>query len=153
MAAHGDDLGYIFEARHLNGTPLPHQEHLTPDDLKVRDVFTEMLSDFARNGKIHIDGAELPAFSSTTNHFLQISAKPKIGDNFRFCEMALWAGLEQRLQDPVCRIISVVRNVPGAVISKVKGLEGVAGNVGGGGGLLNRSRLVRNKGKGPLGFL
>lgn len=115
-----------------------------------------MISDFARHGKIHIDGEELPTFSSNTNQFLQINAKPKIGSNFRFCEMALWAGLAQRLQNPVCQVISAVKNVPGTVINKAKKLEGVAGNLSGSamkGGLLNTNPLMRNRGKGPLRFL
>lgn len=112
-----------------------------------------MISDFAKEGKIHIDGQELPIFSSTTSSYLQLTSNPKIDSNFRFCEMALWAGLVQRLQNPLCHMMSVVKKVPGDVIKATK-LDGVAGNLGvKGAGVLKKNPLMRSGGKSPLGFL
>lgn len=115
-----------------------------------------MLSDFARHGRIHIDGEELPTFSSTTNNnYAQLGAKPKIANNFRFCEMALWAGLVQRLQNPICRVFSAVKNVPTSVIKATK-LDVVSDNLGvmKGARMLNANPLVNSgKRKSALGFL
>lgn len=100
----------MFEARNLDGSALEdtNQEKLTEEDVKVRDFFTQMISDFARTGKVSVDGASVPSFSSSTNNFLQVSAKPKVASNFRYCEMALWAGLAQRLQSASCQFLSVL---------------------------------------------
>lgn len=154
MAAHGDDLGYIFEARHINGTILSEPEDLTEEDMKVREVFTKMIADFARHGKIQVDDHDVPSFTGTNNNFLQINATPKVGKNFRFCEMALWAGLAQRLKDPLCQFISSVKDVPGSVINATK-LDTVTGGLGRSmksSGLLNTNLLGRKKGRNPLGL-
>lgn len=155
VAAHGDDLGYIFEARHINGTLLNDPEDLTADDVKVREVFTQMIADFARHGKVHVGDEELPSFSSAANNFLQISANPKVGNNFRFCEMALWAGLAQRLQDPLCQFLGAIKNVPGSIINATK-LDTITGGIGKSmksSGLLNTNPLARNKGRNRMGIL
>lgn len=108
---HGDELAYLFEARSLNGTPISEMDSdFTAEDKKVRDIFTDMIATFARHGKIQVDNKDLPAFSDDKNNFMQVSSKPKIGNNFRFCEMALWAGLTQRLQSATCKVLSTIQS-------------------------------------------
>lgn len=135
----------------MNGTPQHDDESLTKDDSKVREVFTQMISDFARHGKIHLNDEEVPAFSGGSNAFVQISPTPKVGSNFRFCEMALWAGLTQRLQMPICQAISSIRAIPSVLLNKTM-VESVAGGVGK--GVLNKLPLTMsgNKGRNPFGF-
>lgn len=107
--SHGDDLAYLFEARSLNGTLIAGMDDdFTQEDKKVKDIFTSIISSFARHGKITIDQKEVPSFSSESNHYMQINAKPKVTKNFRFCEMALWAGLTQRLQSSACSLLNVL---------------------------------------------
>lgn len=87
---------------------IKEEENLTDEDVKVRDFFTQMIADFARNGKISVDNVNLPSFSSKDNNFVQVTAKPKVANNFRYCEMALWAGLAQRLQSSTCQFLNVL---------------------------------------------
>lgn len=110
LIGHGDELSYIFEAKNLDGSEIKEKEELTEDDRKVRDTFTQMISEFARNGRISINNQNVPSFSSKENNFVQISSKPKLSNNFRYCEMALWAGLPQRLQSSSCQFINVFDN-------------------------------------------
>lgn len=67
-----------------------------------------MISMFARHGRIHIDKKEIPSFSDRSNNYVQISARPKLLNNFRFCEMALWAGLTERLKSATCQLLQVL---------------------------------------------
>lgn len=101
-------MSYIFEARKLDGSPIDEEENLTEEDVKVRDIFTQMIADFARNGKISVDNKNVPPFSSKDNNFLQVSSTPKVSNNFRYCEMALWAGLAQRLQTSSCQFLNIL---------------------------------------------
>lgn len=142
-------MGYIFEARHVNGSRLHDDEHLTEEDIKVREAFTQIIADFARHGKIQVGGKEVPSFSDSDNNFLQISATPKVAKNFRFCEMALWAGLAQRLQNPLCQLIASVKNVPGTIINATK-LDVISGGFG---TSVMKNLSGRNKTRNPLGFL
>lgn len=102
-------MAYLFEARNLDGTPLNGEiDDLDETDSKVRDIFTTMISDFVRHGKIQIEGKDVPSFSPKGNDFVSISAKPKLLNNFKYCEMALWAGLTQRLQSASCQYLDAL---------------------------------------------
>lgn len=118
IIGHGDELSYLFEARNLDGSQINEKETLTDEDVKVRDLFTQMISDFARNGKITLGNENVPNFSSEANNFLQITAQPKVANNFRYCEMALWAGLAQRLQSSTCQFLNIID-------SSIKGVQNV----------------------------
>lgn len=102
-------MTYLFEARNLDGTPIDEKfDNLDETDSKVRDIFTTMISDFVRYGKIQVDGKDVPTFSPSSNDFVSISAKPKLLNNFKYCEMALWAGLTQRLQSASCQYLDAL---------------------------------------------
>lgn len=50
---HGDDLAFVFDARPLEGQkdPTRGQVSLTdPEDMKVRDIFTNLIANFAHKG-------------------------------------------------------------------------------------------------------
>lgn len=89
----------------VEGNSLERQDKLEEDDKKVRDVFTRMISDFARHGKIQIDGQDADPFSSKKNNFIQIKAKPSLAGNFRICEMALWSNLAEKLKSDSCSFL------------------------------------------------
>ncbi|KAF2885402.1 hypothetical protein ILUMI_20800 [Ignelater luminosus] len=167
---HGDDLIYLFEARSLNGTAIPDvEEDFTENDRKVRDIFTEMISTFARHGRIDIDKKEIPSFSDKSNNYVQISARPKLLNNFRFCEMALWAGLTERLQSAACSLLQVLdtqlTNVGSVLLGTVDSagsqiipgkpsLVGSAQQIGGNlGGILNINMGGNKSNRGILGIL
>ncbi|KAK5647280.1 hypothetical protein RI129_002172 [Pyrocoelia pectoralis] len=109
--SHGDDLIYLFEANSLNGTPIANaEEDFTDDDRKMRNIFTDMIYKFAKRGKIDLNNKEVPTFSSDQNNYVQISTKPSLVNNFRFCQMGLWAGLTERLQSTMCNALNVLES-------------------------------------------
>nr|XP_969988.2 PREDICTED: carboxylesterase 1E [Tribolium castaneum] len=105
--AHGDELSYIFDAQDMEGKSL-ESDTGNEEDNKVRDIFTQMISDFARHGKLSVEGKHVKPFSITDNNFVQISPKPKVSNGFRYCEMGLWLGLAQRLQSSTCELFKVL---------------------------------------------
>lgn len=121
--AHGDDLAYLFEARTLDGEPIDDLEEFTDEDSKVRDIFTQMIATFAKTGKITIGNENFASFSGDFNNYIQVVPKPKTASNFRFCQMALWAGLAQRLQSTTCQFLNVlntqIKNVEGTFYDTV----------------------------------
>ncbi|KAJ8941723.1 hypothetical protein NQ318_023319 [Aromia moschata] len=114
---HGDDLAYLFEVNDVEGNSLETGEKLTDDDKKVREIFTQMISDFARRGRIRINGKEVESYSPEKNNFIQIRAKPALSNNFRVCEMALWSGLLEKLRSDSCSFLEAfnLRNLPNAL--------------------------------------
>lgn len=171
---HGDELAYLFDAQDIHGQPMDDvNAPITKEDAKVRDFFTQMISDFARFGKINVGKDTAKPFSSGENNFIQIQSQPKIGKNFRFCEVALWVGLAQRLQSSTCQFIKVldsqlknVGNVLGTAVKNPSNLGGILGGGGknkssqGGGGVLGgllRGGGNNNKKGGtasvPFGFM
>ncbi|CAH0551297.1 unnamed protein product [Brassicogethes aeneus] len=103
---HGDDLNYLFEANDIFGNPIENNEIMNEDDRKVREVFTQMIADFARTGKPIINNKEAPPFSATKNNFIQIKPKPQLSDSFRFCQMALWCNIAERLKSSSCQFLN-----------------------------------------------
>ncbi|XP_025830313.1 neuroligin-2-like isoform X2 [Agrilus planipennis] len=107
-ASHGEDLAFLFDAYTLEGEPLDLNGDFTEEDMQVRNVFVEAIASFAKHKKISFENKDLPSFSSSNNNFFQISSAPKIESNFRFCQMGLWAGLADRLQDAQCKVFNIL---------------------------------------------
>ncbi|KAJ8934126.1 hypothetical protein NQ314_013585 [Rhamnusium bicolor] len=124
IVGHGDDLAYLFDVNDIEGNSLESGEKLNEDDKKVRDLFTQMISDFARHGKIQVNGKEVEPFSGRKNNFIQISAKPTVADNFKFCEMALWSNLAERLKSNTCSFLEAFKVLP-----PLPALPGVLSNI------------------------
>lgn len=99
------------------------------EDSKVRDIFTQMISDFARHGKLNLDGQDVKPFSSSDNNFVQVTSKPKVAKGFRYCEMALWLGLAQRLQSTTCELFKVLDSQLKNIDSQLKNIDSQLKNV------------------------
>lgn len=121
VVAHGDELAYLFEAQDFDGN-LTDVGVMSEEDMKVRDMFTEMIAEFAKNGKPKIGKREVKPFTGYANNFIELSANPKQSSNFRFCEMGLWLGISQRLQSSTCGFLNVLD-------SEIKNLEKQVFNV------------------------
>ncbi|KAJ8970930.1 hypothetical protein NQ317_017248 [Molorchus minor] len=111
---HGDDLAYLFEVNDVEGNTLETEEKLNDDDEKVRDIFTQMIADFARYGKITIEGEDVKSFSNNKNNFIQVKAKPAVANNFRICQIALWCNLIEQLKSSMCSFLDAfkLKNLP-----------------------------------------
>ncbi|CAG9813114.1 unnamed protein product [Phaedon cochleariae] len=129
---HGDDLAYLFDANDVEGKSLNSDVILNEDDRKVRDFFTQMISDFARHGAPRMNNKNILPFSGKTNNFIQIKPKPEITNNFKFCEMALWCNIAERLKSTSCQFLD-------ALNTSLKNIENLAG------GFLNNTVFNGNK--------
>lgn len=103
VVSHGDELSYLFDVHDIHGESLETNGPVSEEDDKVRDIFTQMIADFAKNGKLTLENREVRSFSSAANNFIQIKPKPALSNNFRFCEMALWCGITERLKSQSCQ--------------------------------------------------
>ncbi|XP_066255383.1 liver carboxylesterase 1-like [Euwallacea similis] len=107
LVGHGDELAYLFDLQDIEGNPLPVTEP-TEDDLKVRNVFVTMIGDFARHGQISVNNEKVPSFNEGENHFVQIKPKPVLSSKFKFCEMALWTNIGERLKSGYCQFLGAL---------------------------------------------
>ncbi|KAJ8925837.1 hypothetical protein NQ315_009689 [Exocentrus adspersus] len=108
IIGHGDDLAYLFDAYDVEGNSLESESKLNEDDKKVRDIFTQMVSDFAHYGKVRIEGRDVDSFSAEKNNFIRIKAKPSLSSNFRVCQMALWSNFVQKLKSSSCSFLDAL---------------------------------------------
>lgn len=147
---HGDDLAFVFDARPLEGQRDATRGQVTltdPEDMKVRDVFTSLIANFAHSGQASVRAKDdkkgpdlfLPSFGGggekQSNNFLVIDKNPRIGKDFRGCQMAVWSGLSGA-QLPTDSCADVLKNAANAVAGVVGGAAGklTGGLLGGGGG-------------------
>lgn len=93
----------------------------------MRDFFIGTIADFAREGKIRLGNNLIPGFTSNANNFIEISSQPKVSDKFRYCEMALWAGLGERLKDVSCAVKDTILDALGAPIPVITDVQNQLG--------------------------
>lgn len=115
--SHGDELAYLFEPLNLDGTPLKESQMSSQQDEMVRNMFTKTITDFAKDGQIYLHGKIVPTFTSDSNNFIDISSNPEISNKFRYCEMALWAGLRERLMDASCQAQNALLSALGGPVA------------------------------------
>lgn len=108
IVSHGDDLPYLFDVHDIHGKSLESNTPINEEDERVRNIFTQMIADFARHGKLRLDNHEVSPFSSLTNNFIQVKPKPVFANQFRFCEMALWCGITERLKSDACKFLKYI---------------------------------------------
>ncbi|XP_074036821.1 liver carboxylesterase 1 [Leptinotarsa decemlineata] len=134
--SHGDDLAYLFDAYDIEGNSLDTDNNISEDDKNVREFFTQMIADFARHGAPKVNNKIMSPFSSAKNNFLRIKAKPMLAEGFKFCEMALWCNIAERLKSTACAFWNGVNEfinktslnnlAPNKILEKVKPLDVLA---------------------------
>ncbi|XP_014219967.1 liver carboxylesterase 1-like [Copidosoma floridanum] len=136
MTGHGDDLGYVFEPNGIDGKAMPGKK-FDEEDERVMDVYTDMIVNFARSGDVKVSGKNrdggsqlfsLPALTgSDDDGFLSISSQPKVENKFRFCEMGLWTGLEERFKSAACSLFFV--DIPNPLQTFQKSVSAVSNGI------------------------
>ncbi|KAL1488054.1 hypothetical protein ABEB36_015423 [Hypothenemus hampei] len=125
LVGHGDELAYLFDPQDMEGKPIRVSKP-SKDDVKVRAFFTKMIADFARHGEFSVDNKKVPKFNAGDNNFVQIRAKPSLADKFKFCEMALWTNIAERLKSSYCQFLGAVPGVlPNLNVNKPLSIFGV----------------------------
>lgn len=88
QVAHGDELGYLFDARDVYGNPMKHTELTNASDQKVRDSFTQLIATFVHSIGYETEmkskgGYRLPALSRNGTAFIKIGAETSSDSDFR----------------------------------------------------------------------
>jgi hypothetical protein len=124
--SHGDDLAYLFDAYDVEGNPLEQEHELTDDDKQVREVFTQMIADFARYGAPKHNDKPVEPFNPKKNNFIQIKPKVTLSNNFKFCEIGLWCNMADRLKSSTCEFLNAINNSFKNMQNFVNGLKSQA---------------------------
>lgn len=116
VVAHGDELGYMFDANDLFGNPIPEAQLIDSDDLKVRQNFIGMLVEFAKsfgkNSKKESTGETL--FKSVVGQevpFIKVDADISANSDFRFCELSVLGASLTPLTSTTCQGLSNLRSL------------------------------------------
>ncbi|XP_055912435.1 carboxylesterase 5A-like [Eupeodes corollae] len=120
FVAHGDELGYMFDANDIEGNPLPEARLTKPEDLKVRQNLVSLLVNFANPKRT--EGNLNSLFRSVSSGgkgmpFIKIDSKLEFSSDFRACEMLTW-GVQltpsiscKGFADSLGSVTSIVNNV------------------------------------------
>ncbi|XP_017484544.1 PREDICTED: carboxylesterase 1E [Rhagoletis zephyria] len=141
VVAHGDELGYMFDANDLFGNPIPEAQLSDAEDLKVRQNLIGMLVKFAKSfgGEDGKASTEDSLFQSVTGKgvpFIKVDTELSAGSDFRFCELSVLGASLTPLTSTTCKslggLLSPLTDVVGGTLGNTLG--GVGGVLGGGGG-------------------
>ncbi|EDW63863.1 liver carboxylesterase 1 [Drosophila virilis] len=170
LVAHGDELGYMFDANDIFGEPLSETRLTSEDDLLVRKNLIDMLLQFAKQGEKKDGAVTSKLFQSITGGgtpFIKVDTQLEAASDFRFCELsvlgaslsplsstscAALGGLLGQLGGGVGQTVGGVGQTVGGVGNKL-GLGGVGQTLGLGGGGGNNNNNNRRGGGLGLGLL
>lgn len=147
FTAHGDELGYIFNANDLEGNPLPEARLTKAEDLKVRKNLVLLLTTFAKptgqNGNSIFRGV---GAGGDGTPFIKIDTDLELSGDFRVCELLLWGAPLKPLSSTTCQgLASTLGSVTNVLYNVTTGLTdaiGLSGPRKPGGGLLNAGGLL-----------
>nr|XP_017107337.2 carboxylesterase 5A [Drosophila bipectinata] len=138
--AHGDEIGYMFDANDIFGNPLVGTRLTSSEDLKVRHNLIDLLVQFANRGKDKGNKGGSSLFQSVTGKgtpFIKIDTKLETSNDFRFCELSVLGASLSPLSSTTCEGLgNVLGQLGGGLGQTVGGLGsslGLGGLVGGGG--------------------
>uniref|UniRef100_A0A1A9ZJ64 COesterase domain-containing protein n=1 Tax=Glossina pallidipes TaxID=7398 RepID=A0A1A9ZJ64_GLOPL len=151
-AAHGDELGYMFDCNDIYGNPLPETRLTSADDLRVRNNMIDMIVRFASaSGQNETTGSSFTdsIFKSVTGKgipFLKVDTNLQTSNDFRFCELSVLGANLSPLTSISCEGL-------GSIFSSLTDTLGNLGkNLGGPdfgntnfGGILNTGSNTANK--------
>lgn len=83
--AHGDELAYLFDARDVFGKQLPNAKSLDDNDKKVRDIFSNLITQFAylNSGQGVKNKGAFQEFKADQSNFIKIGQEAALGKDFR----------------------------------------------------------------------
>ena len=85
VVAHGDELAYLFDARDVFGKKLSNIKPLDDADKKVRDIFSNLITQFAylNGGQGAKNKGAFQEFKSDQSNFIRIGQEAILGKDFR----------------------------------------------------------------------
>lgn len=88
--AHGDELAYLFDAHDVFGRPIAPLETLDPEDAKVREIFSNLITQFVYLNSSQAKGGDaknkspFQIFKSDESNFIRIGhTKATLEKDFR----------------------------------------------------------------------
>ncbi|XP_014087308.2 carboxylesterase 1D [Bactrocera oleae] len=116
VVAHGDELGYMFDANDLFGNPIPEAQLIDQEDLKVRQNLIGMLVTFAKSfGKDSTkESAGDSLFKSVVGKevpFIKVDTGISSDSDFRFCELSLLGAALTPLTSTTCQGLGNLRSL------------------------------------------
>ncbi|XP_017834845.1 carboxylesterase 1F [Drosophila busckii] len=159
--AHGDELGYMFDANDIFGNPLNDTRLSSTIDLQVRKNLIGMLLQFAKQhtktNKTNNNSPFAGLFQSVTGGgtpFIKINTQLEAASDFRFCELSVLGASLSPLSSTSCEGMgNLLGQLGGNLGNNLRGgLGQTLGGVGQKIGLGNRNNGGGGGGKGVLGF-
>ncbi|KAM8715968.1 hypothetical protein ACLKA7_002929 [Drosophila subpalustris] len=137
--AHGDELGYMFDANDIFGNPLPETRLTSSEDLQVRKNLIDMLIQFAGQRDAGKEGSSISSklFQSVTGGgtpFIKINTQLEAASDFRFCELSVMGASLSPLSSTSCAAFGNLLGQLGGGLGQTLGGVGQTlglGNVGG----------------------
>ncbi|XP_011180382.2 carboxylesterase 1F [Zeugodacus cucurbitae] len=116
MVAHGDELGYMFDANDLFGNPIPEAQLMDPEDLRVRQNMIGMLVQFAKSfgkdsTKESTDDALFKSVAGKEVPFIKVDTDINADSDFRFCELSVLGASLTPLTSTTCQGLSNLRSL------------------------------------------
>lgn len=147
FVAHGDELGYMFDANDIFGNRMPEVNRKSPEDIKARKSLIGLLKKFAvglSEKESRSDSGGFSSVSSKGTPFIKVDTEIEFLEDFRFCELSLWGASLAPLTSTSCQgltsILKPATNILSNVGSSVTG--SISGTSGG-----NRSTGLLGNGK------
>ncbi|KAH8412470.1 hypothetical protein KR009_002393 [Drosophila setifemur] len=158
---HGDEIGYMFDANDIFGTPLEGTQLTSPEDLKVRNNLIDLLVQFANRDSKKEGKGSSSLFQSVTGKatpFIKIHTTLETSNDFRFCELSVLGASLSPLTSTSCaglgNLLGQLGGGLGQTLGGVGGSLGLGGLTGGGAGSGGGGRGKRPGGGGlGLGIL
>ncbi|XP_011187375.2 carboxylesterase 1E [Zeugodacus cucurbitae] len=139
IVAHGDELGYMFDANDLFGNPIAEAKLVDEEDLKVRKNFIGMLVKFAVSfdKEKKKESASNSLFRSVTGKgvpFIKVDTALSADSDFRFCELSVLGASLTPLTSTTCQslggLLAPLTDVVGGALGGVGGVLGGGDNAG-----------------------
>ncbi|EDW11343.1 carboxylesterase 1E [Drosophila mojavensis] len=161
LVAHGDELGYMFDANDIFGEPLLETRLTDEQDLKVRKNLIDMLLQFAQPKEEQKEGVTAKLFQSISSKgtpFIKVDTQLEAASDFRFCELSVLGASLSPLSSTSCAALgSVLGQLGGGLGQTVGGVGKTVGGIGntlglGGVGLTGSQNNGKKRGGGGLGL-
>lgn len=130
MAAHGDELGFLFDICDVFGDKLNNTGLRSSRDKQAQKNFIDLIVKFAymnsSQAELKLNDQIIAPFRSEASHFIKVSEKLTLGKDFRFCQLSLWGAPLKASQKISCEFISEgLKKLP--LVPRPKDVTGLLG--------------------------
>lgn len=111
FVAHGDDLGFLFDAHDIYGNRINGTDLKTARDQETRKNFIKIIQTFAyanaTQAQLTFDNQNvLQPFRADSTSFIKISEKISLENDFRFCQLSIYGAPLKATQQMSCKFLA-----------------------------------------------